>query len=186
MNKFEEYKLLNRAQKMDMEALAMIYDSLSPELYSYSMKMTGDIQVSEDCVADIFTSLLKALGKKQGPRNYLRAYLYRMAHNWIVDYYRHKPTGLDVLDEYLPADPAIQPANRLDEVSAQQKIRETLMKLTDDQRQVVVLRFLEGWEFPEIAVSMKKSVGAVKALLHRGIDNLKGMLLEKDEVINEK
>jgi len=186
MKLFEEQKLLYRAKEMDMEALAMIYDSLSPELFNYSMKLTGNVQVSEDCVADTFTRFLKALGQKQGPRNYLRAYLYRMAHNWIVDYYRRELTVFEMLDEHISANPASQPDHLLDTEAAQQKIRSTLWKLTEDQRQVVSLRFLEQWEFHEIAVSMNKSVGAVKALLHRGMEQLKGMLQEEAEVNNEK
>ena len=96
----EEHDLLQRATQLETKALTEIYDTYSPGLYRYAMRLLGDATVAEDCVAETFTRFLDALQKRRGPRDHLQAYLYRIAHNWVVDSYR-KQKGDVELDEIL-------------------------------------------------------------------------------------
>ena len=83
-----EKDLLQAALSFNQKALAQIYDLYSPELYRYAARFLGDPCVAEDCVADTFSRFLETIHGKRGPKDYLRAYLFRIAHNWIVDHYR--------------------------------------------------------------------------------------------------
>jgi len=179
----EEKRLIVLAGQMNMDALSEIYDSYSPGIYRYAMRLTGNTQSSEDCVSDVFSRFLQALGKKQGPKEYLRAYLYRIAHNWIIDYYRHEPHMVSISERFKMQMEENSPSAEAERLMKKNHIRKAILDLPEDQQRVVVLRYLDDWDFEEIASSMKKSSGAVKALLHRGLTNLRRTLLPDKEDI---
>lgn len=176
--------LLERARRFNLTALAEIYDRYSPGVYRYAVRLLGDSSLAEDCTAETFNRFLLALRNGGGPRNQLQAYLYRIAHNWITDYYRRQPapdlaltdtagTGGDLLDAA---------ENRIEK----ERVRSALFALTPDQRQVVVLRFLEGWDHEAIARVLGRPVGAVKSLQHRALAALRRMLqVEGETVLDE-
>ncbi len=171
--------LLCLAQKYDRPALAAIYDRYNQSLYYYALRLLGDPNLAEDCVADTFSRFLKAIRSGGGPENYLKAYLYRSAHNWISDYYRRQPPPLLELDENLTDDTWNAPLETAEAHIVQQWVRNALRLLTPDQRQVIYLRFIEGWELEEIAQVIQKPVGAVKSLQHRAITALQKLLRQE-------
>ena len=166
-----EKELLQAALRFDQKALARIYDLYSPELYRYAVRFLGDPCVAEDCVADTFSRFLKALHAKRGPKDYLKAYLYRIAHNWVADYYRRAPDVTELKDAY--PDPDIAPEHEASLRMRQEQVRKAVQELTPDQQQVIALKYLEGWKNEEIAQALKKPVGAVKSLQHRALARLK-------------
>lgn len=166
--------LLERARQFDMEALAGIYDQYSPGIYRYAMRLLGDEQLAEDCTADTFQRFLLALRSRRGPDRQLQAYLYRIAHNWITDHYRRGHRVELPLNETAP-DGQPDTAERTEEKIETQKVRAMLFKLTPDQRQVILLKYYEGWENEEIAQALHKPISAVKALQHRAIRQLQKM-----------
>jgi RNA polymerase sigma-70 factor (ECF subfamily) len=172
-----EKELLSGAKRLDPKALAAIYDSYSTAIYAYSMRLLGEADLAEDCVAETFSRFLHALHAGKGPQDYLQAYLYRIAHNWITDSYRREPQPSFELDENLHAADQPTPAQSVDENLQQARMRAALHQLTPDQRQVIVLRFLEGWENEEVAVLLNKPIGAVKALQHRALEALRKILV---------
>ncbi len=164
-------ELLVLAQRFDPQALAQIYDAYSPGLYRYSMRLLGDQNLAEDCVAEIFSRFLQALRARRGPERFLQAYLYRMAHNWIVDQYRRNPIQPVVLTED-HQDENADPQNDAGLHLRQERLRMAIKTLTPDQQQVIALKYLEGWENEEIARSLKKPVGAIKSMQHRALATL--------------
>jgi RNA polymerase sigma-70 factor (ECF subfamily) len=168
-------ELLELAREYDQPTLAYIYDAFSPGLYRYAMRRLGNQASAEDCVAETFSRFLQALQARRGPRDFLQAYLYRMAHNWIVDQYRSEPQQpVELTEEHRDerADPEIDASRNLHHAG----LRAALQKLTPDQQQVITLKYLEGWENQEIARSLKKPVGAVKSLQHRALASLQKLL----------
>uniref|UniRef100_A0A7C4PYW8 RNA polymerase sigma factor n=1 Tax=Bellilinea caldifistulae TaxID=360411 RepID=A0A7C4PYW8_9CHLR len=171
----EENHLLEGAHRFDLEYLAAIYDRYSDRLYSYAVRLLGDADLAEECVAETFSRFLQALRNGGGPRNHLQAYLYRVAHNWITDLFRRQPRLVE-LEENLGS----HENNEVDEVvyteQEKQRLRMALQALTPDQRQVIVLRYFEGWENEQVAAALEKPVGAVKALQHRAVASLRRWL----------
>jgi len=168
-------ELLELARQFDHPALAQIYDNYSPGLYRYSMRMLNDQDLAEECVAETFSRFLQALRAKRGPESYLQAYLYRVAHNWIVDHYRREPLQPVELSEEQRdenANPEVDTSRNMQK----ERLRMALGKLTPDQQQVIALKYLEGWENEEIARSLKKPVGAVKSLQHRALASLEKIM----------
>ena len=171
-----EAELLRLAQRLDSIALAQIYDLYSPDIYRYAMRLLGNVALAEDCVSETFSRLLQALAAGKGPRDYLRAYLYRIAHNWITDQYRREhPT--EELNETLPSE-----AGALEETADQNiehaRLRQAIRKLTPDQQQVIALKFWQDCENEEIARTLGKPVGAIKSLQHRALNTLQRHLHE--------
>lgn len=176
--------LLPRAQRFEEEALVEIYDRYSTELYRYAMRLLGDADLAEECVAETFSRLLHAFKEGKGPRQYLRAYLYRVAHNWVSDLYRRGPAPSLPLEADLHAGPDENPSKTIQEASERERVRAALARLTADQRQVIVLRYLEGWGHGEIAKALNKNEGAVRALQHRGLNALRRLLIPESEVFS--
>lgn len=172
----EERELLELASKLNTTALAEIYDIYSPGLYRYAMRLLGDPDLSEDCVAETFTRFLKSLEKGNCPRNHLKAYLYRIAHNWIVDLYRDHEQTFELSDA-IPCDdlPEQEAARQI----RQKQVRKAIRFLSPDQQKVVSLKYLECWENEDIARVLHKPVGAVKSIQHRALVSLQKLLAEK-------
>jgi RNA polymerase sigma-70 factor, ECF subfamily len=171
-----EQELLNKAGQFDTRALTEIYDLYSPRLYRYAMRLLGDDCAAEDCVSETFSRFLKALQAGKGPRDYLQAYLFRTAHNLVVDHYRRQPLTEELTDDL----PNVEDTENAAEHNLNQnRVRSALHKLTEDQQQVVSLKFLEGWENEEIAHALHKPVGAVKSLQHRALAQLQKFLLDE-------
>lgn len=169
-------ELLCRAREFEVQALAEIYDAYSTSLYGYALRLLGDPTLAEECVAETFTRLLKSLSEGKGPKDHLKAYIFRIAHNWITDHYRRHPPESLSLDQELD----IFDGTHLEEQVAiriqQDQLREALFRLTPDQRQVVMLVFFEGWRKTEVAAALGKPVGAVKSLQHRALNSLRRFL----------
>lgn len=172
----EERELLQLASRLDTNALAEIYDCYSPGLYRYAMRLLGDPDLAEDCVAETFMRLLKSLQDRHGPNDHLQAYLYRIAHNWIVDLYRHHEQTFELSDALpggeIPEEEAVRHMR-------QRLVRRAIRALSPDQQKVVSLKYLEDWSNAEIARTLHKTVGAVKSIQHRALASLHKLLAEK-------
>ena len=168
--------LLERARRFEKEALAEIFDRYNAGIFRYGMRLLGDTDLARECMAETFSRFLNVLQRGVGPKDYLQAYLYRIAHNWITDYYRSKTPPSLPLNPELRANPADEPHQVVSDEMELQQVRSALALLTPDQRQVIMLKYLEDWENEDIAQALNKPVGAVKSLQHRAIDALRRLL----------
>lgn len=171
-----ERELLEQAKGLDQRALAEIYDCYSPRLYRYALRLLGDACMAEDCVAETFSRFLQSLRVGRGPREYLQAYLFRTAHNFIADHYRRTPA--EELDEYVPDHSNVE--EQASQSIRKRRIRSAMRELSPAQQQVIALKFLEGWENEEVAQVLNKPVGAVKSLQHRALVQLQKILLDDE------
>jgi len=173
----EEHELLRRASRLETQALAEVYDAHSAGIYRYSLRLLGDELLAEDCVAETFARFLKSLQNRHCPRDHLKAYLYRIAHNWIVDLYRRDEMVLELNNAIrseadLPEEEAAKHIRR-------KQVRQAIRQLTPDQQKVISLKYLEDWSNEEVSRVLKKPVGAVKSLQHRALRSLHKLLEEK-------
>ena len=168
-----EISLLERAREYDQAALSEIHDRYSKKIYSYIYRRLGDVHLAEDLTAEVFLKMLEAAQSKRFARTSLSAWLYRIAHNLVVDHFRSQPQGeVEPWDERLRAavdDLTVTVEAKL----AQQGLRAALSHLTQEQQQVIILRFGEGLSAPQVAEVLDKSEGAVRALQHRALRMLR-------------
>jgi RNA polymerase sigma-70 factor (ECF subfamily) len=164
----------------DRQTLVTIYEQHNAELYRYAYRLLGDSALAEDCVSETFSRFLKAVRDGIGPIENVRAYLYRVAHNWVTDHYRRQPIpplSLDVdIHGAVDANPSQLVAGRLE----QDRVRAALLHLPPDQRQVIELRFVEDWSHEAVATALGKTVEATRALQHRAIIALRKILSDEN------
>ena len=147
------------------------------------MRLLGDPHLAEECVAETFSRLLTVLRNGGGPEENLSAYLYRTAHNWIIDCYRQKSRVQPIDPECLAGDES-DPHQQVDRSIVRQRVRAALLLLTTDQRQVIALKYLEGLNNEVIARVVDRPVGAVKSLQHRGLAALRRILKNELEDVS--
>ncbi|OGO29262.1 MAG: hypothetical protein A2136_10810 [Chloroflexi bacterium RBG_16_54_11] len=172
---------MERARRFEAQALEEIFDRYSPGIYRYAFRLLGDAEMASECMAETFSRFLNALRQDSGPDDYLQAYLYRIAHNWITDFYRRRVPPAMPLENDIPANPADEPHHLVAAELEKQQLRTALSLLTPDQRQVIVLKYLEECENKTIARVLQKPVGAIKALQHRAIESLRRILLGHED-----
>lgn len=159
-----------------------LYNDLSPQLFRYAYRLLGDADLAEECVAETFSRFLHALQNGRGPNIHVKAYLYRIAHNWATDYYRSHRQEFE-LESGWADDPGLGPSRIAIKNQEKEQVRSALMQLTDEQRQVILLRFFEEWPHEEIAAAIGKTAEATRALQHRAITALRQILPGADEEI---
>ncbi|MCB8944452.1 MAG: sigma-70 family RNA polymerase sigma factor [Ardenticatenaceae bacterium] len=174
---------LQRVRAYDRTALAAVYDDYYPRLYRYIYHRVGDLETAQDLTAVVFQRFLQTIRAGAGPERHLKAWLYRVAHNLVVDHYRHQQH-----EQYLPLTETLVTADHNPEQAADQammaeQVRTALGYLTQDQQQVITLKFLEGLSNAEIAAVVEKPVGAVKSLQHRALAALQRSLLPSGETV---
>jgi RNA polymerase sigma-70 factor (ECF subfamily) len=178
----DDADLLERARHLDQEALGTIYDLFSPGIYRYALRQLGTEALAEDCVAEVFSRFLHAISKGGGPQEYLKSYLYRIAHNWITDQFRRQPVPDVPYEAELLGDADANPSRLTAEKLEQEQVRHMLRLLTPDQRQVIVLKYYQDFSNQEVAEALEKPVSAVKSLQHRALAALKRMLLNEEKI----
>ncbi len=179
-----EQEQLAKARDLDLVALGEIYDTYSPEIFKHAMKILGDENLAEDCVAETFSRFLIAVNKGRGPRNFLRAYLYKIAHNWMTDLFRKHSERLQDLDETISDNNEVLPEKCTEMEMDKSYLRLALASLTQEQREVITLRYLEGWSTEEISNVTQRQIGAIKALQHRGLNSMRKFLQRIDKEIS--
>ena len=164
--------LLARARDLDAQALAHIHDQYYPALYRFALYRTGDPELAADIAAEVFVRLLDALHARRPPQSTLRGWLFGVAAHLVADHFRRTPAA--ELSETLAAEhsvPAEAEANL-----ARGEVQAGLRRLTDEQQQVLALRFGDGYSVEETATTLGKSVNATKALQFRAIEALRRVL----------
>jgi RNA polymerase sigma-70 factor (ECF subfamily) len=162
---------------MNGDALVEIFDLFAPALYRYAFRLCRDASMADHIVGDVFAKLLEQLSAGGGPRTNLRSYLYEMSYHLMVDEarYSHRSAPIEVVD-FMHHDGCTTRASVEDRVLFETVLRAIQNDLTEDQRHVVTLRFLEGFSLKETAAILGKEVGSVKVIQTRAIGTLRKAL----------
>lgn len=176
----DEQSLLERARAYDLAALEAIYDRHAPKVRSYLYRRIGDADLADDLTAQVFLHMLQAIRDDKAWTTSFSGWLYRIAHNLMVDHLRRfSGTARVSLDDAPPLlSPDGDPVAIADERLAWERLAAAIAHLTDEQAEVVVLRFLEGLSIAEAAQIMQKSEGAIKALQYRAVLALRRLVSE--------
>jgi len=145
-------------------------------MYFYIYRRVSDPAAAEDLTSELFLRVLRSIRNERAWRGSFSAWLYRIAHNLVVDHYRRQPAEpSQPVDESLAAvdaDPVVTTENAL----ASERLRAAIGRLTPDQQEVLALRFGESLTAAETGQIMEKSTGAVEALQHRALASLRRIL----------
>ncbi len=173
-----EVQLIQRARQGDLAAVSELYNLHVDRIYQYVRYRTGDDQTAEDITAEVFLRAIESLGKYSDQGAPFIAWLYRIAHARIIDYWRSsKRHQTAPLDDPLLQDGLVATDDAIDADFLQHRSLWTaLRQLTDDQQNVIVLKFVQGLSNAEIARVLGKTEGAIKALQRRALESLARLL----------
>lgn len=169
--------LLNAARKMDEAALIEIFDRYASALYNYAFRLCSDPVVADQIVGDVFAKLLEQLSMGNGPTTNLRSYLYETTYHRLIDETRYlqRRVPLEVADWFHHgSDSAFLQLE--DQIIFEQIVKAIRHELTDDQRHVIILRFMEEFSLRETAAIMGKTVDHIKVIQNRAIAALRKSL----------
>ena len=176
-----DHTLLDAARRMDKEALVKIFDLYSFALYKYALRLCGDRVLADHVVGDVFAKLLDQLAAGNGPKDNLRSYLYETTYHRLIDearYSKHR-APIEVSDLVRP-DVSSGFLGLEDKILFQQILHAIHTDLTNDQRHVIVLRFMEGFSLRETAAILGKTANHVKVIQNRAIAKLHKSLEPQD------
>jgi len=168
----DEKELVRKAQSGDTTALAEIYERYFDRIYRYVALKTGNRHEAEDITQEVFLKALRDIKNYRWKGAPFASWLYRIAHNQIIDHARKKerhPCG--ILEETLALSffPMEDPQAAAEISYDMRQLVSAAGTLTPLQREVIALRFASDMPLAEVAVAMGKSVGAVKAIQHNAI-----------------
>jgi len=172
-----ESHLIERAKAHDAKALSELYRRHANAVFRYVYYRVGDRAVAEDMVGDVFVRALEGLPAYQDIGLPFEAWLYRIAHARVVDHYRRRNVRkVAPLDEGLAAGEKTDPDRLVADRDDAGRAWQALQRLTEEQQQVISLRFIAGYSTAEVASLLEKTEGAVKALQHRALATLRRIL----------
>lgn len=166
----DDGQLLMQAQQLDEDALSIIFDRYYPQIYRYIYHQISHVEVAEDLSAQVFHRLLTHLHQQvDTPIQNLKAWLFRVAHNSVIDEIRRMKHR-----DHAPLHDNV--ANNLSSIPLQveqniilSRLRKLINTLPETQRTVVIMRFLMDMPLAEVADVLDMTIGAVKAQQHRAL-----------------
>lgn len=180
-----EQKLIRAAQKGDENAVGELYNLHVDKVYHYLFYRVESHEIAEDLTAEVFMRFVEGISAYQDRNVPLLAWLYQIAHARLVDHYRQKPT-VDIDDAFETTHLSLEDDmdTELMKSYQQETVQAALSTLKDEQRQVLVLRFIEGYNLQQTAEVLGKSIGAVKVMQHRALQAL-SQFLAKQGIVYE-
>lgn len=180
----QEQALIRAAKSGNEAAVSALYEEFVDKIYRYLYHRLNSRQTAEDLTSEVFVRFIESLPSYEDRNLSVLVWLYRIAHDRLVDYYRaQKRSSKDVDLEAVPLSVETDVDAPLMADYHQEQLRVALQQLTPEQQQVVALRFIEGYDLQETADTVGKSVGAVKLLQHRALQALSRLLSTLGQLI---
>lgn len=171
-----DLELVERCRKGEADAYGTLYDRYLPKIYAYLYHRTHHRETAEDLTSDVFLRALAKLGGFNASAGTFGAWLYRIAHNRLVDHYRAFRSTTDIEDVWDALRADVDIPRDADAKAALAQVEAAVRALPAAQREVVLLRVWDGLSHAEIAAMLGKNESAVKTAYSRGVASLKAVL----------
>lgn len=175
--------LVKQAQAGGPAAFSALYEHYYDSIYRYVSFRTGSFADAEDITAEVFVRMIESIHRFKWKGYPFSSWLFRIAHNLVVDFYRKKGRRNTVPLDDAPqiVDATVFDADaRMDIELTMGDVRRAMECLTDLQREAITLRFAAGLSVAETAKAMGKKDNAVKALQHAGLKKLRRTLCSEE------
>ncbi len=172
----EEENLVRRAQQQDQQAFAQLYEEHFDKIYRYVVLKIGSRTEAEDITQQVFLKAHRSISSFRWKGTPFSAWLFRIAHNQVVDYLRKKTKQATVPIDDLAISSGNDPQLLVEQKVNIEQLISAIRRLTEAQREVISLRFTSELPITQVAKIMGKNEGAVKALQHSAIVALRKVL----------
>ena len=169
----EVRKLVERAQRGERAALEELYLIHFDRIYSYLHMTVGNRHDAEDLTTQTFLRMLESIGRFRWQSAPFSAWLFRIAHNLAMDHFRSRRRWQP--EEEVPEPPGLAEVSAEEEalkVLSSENMFDLIDQLSDEQRQVLILKFVFDFSNLEAATVLEKTEGAIKSLQHRALASL--------------
>jgi RNA polymerase sigma-70 factor (ECF subfamily) len=182
LESLEDSVLITRARHRDSLAFGVLYERYVDRVYRYIIYRTTNTAIAEDLTAEVFLNAWRSIERYEDRGYMLSTWLLRLAHNEVTDYYRtnRHDVSLPDNDDYV-ASKLLEPSQFVELQMEQETLLQALQQLPDEWRQVVILRFIEGLPFEEVAAIIGKSSGACRVIQHRALGRLRELLAVEEK-----
>jgi RNA polymerase sigma-70 factor (ECF subfamily) len=177
----DERTLVRRAIARDRDAFGALYDRHVVRVYRHIYYMVGNAAEAEDLAAQAFLQAWEAIHRYQIRGAPFVSWLLRIAHNLGVSHLRSKRDSSELPETLVDHSRHGNPEEVLRRQVEADRVRQAIMRLRDEQRQVIMLRFIEDLEYREVAEIVGKSVAAVRVIQHRALNALRKQMRQDDE-----
>ena len=171
--------LIERVRQGDQDAARTLYERYFDRIYNYVYARLGRVEDAEDLAIDTMTRSLTRLDLFHDQGVAFSSWVYRIAHNATIDHYRRQGRVILVSLEHATLPESADPSELALQQLSNEELREALRQLTDEQQQVLILRFFQDLTAVQVGEIIGKSVGAVQALQHRALASLERALQGK-------
>ena len=179
----DEQELISQLRQMDEEAISWVWNTYYAQLVRYATRLTQNPSIAEELVSMVFHRLLESLHRGKGPKSNIRAYLYKMTYHTVVDQSRSNIESVPMTDVIPAGNPEPQETvERGDQIA---RINRALDSLTEEQRNLIVLRFVEELTMRETAEVMDKTINAIKSMQRRAVNSFRSTPEFKDLAKND-
>lgn len=171
-----------KTNKRHSKKFLEFYDILAPKVYRHILFRVNSKELAEDITSQTFLKTWQYLVETAKPIKDFRAFIYRVCNNLIIDYYRHRAKE-PVLLEHDELKKIIEPEEISDTTYEEnlKKILKALNKLNDEQKNILIWRYLDGLSIKEIAKITNKSRNNIYVIIHRALKNLKNYVAKNKE-----
>ncbi|HUS16137.1 MAG TPA: RNA polymerase sigma factor [Chloroflexia bacterium] len=173
----DDHALVAALHRGETHAMEQLVQQYGPVLHRYAYYQVQDATVAEDLVAEVFVRVMEKIHRYVQGSTPLQAWLFRIIRNLIADHYRARKRRPQVsLEQWLTADPGAEPGSfdcGIDSLPVRDELQAGLRALTAEQREVIILHVIEGWELPQAARMLGRSLPSVKSLYYRGMESLR-------------
>jgi RNA polymerase sigma-70 factor (ECF subfamily) len=176
-----EWDIVRRAQEYDEPAVEALYQKYYPKIYNYAFLQMGDAQASEDLASDVMLKMIESMHKYTFRGLPFGAWVFRIARNRLIDLHRRRRRRGEVDLSGSLSSALASPHVLAERALERGQIQVALKHLTDEQRQVIVLKFIQGFDNRSIGKIMGRSEGAIKSLQHRALGALRRLLYQEPE-----
>lgn len=175
----DESGLIARAQKGGRDAFGKLYDHYLPKIYRFVFLKVTNREEAEDICHQVFLSAWQNIHSYQEVGYPFSSWLYRIARNAVIDFYRTKKQHTDLEDvvDLIPSD--ADTSAQTEATLASERVLRAMARLNEDQRELLVMRYVEELDNKEIKSILGKSEGAIRILQFRAIKNLQRVLAEE-------
>jgi RNA polymerase sigma-70 factor (ECF subfamily) len=171
---------VRRAIQRDREAFGALYDKHVVRVYRHIYYIVGRPAEAEDLTAQAFLQAWEAIERYQIRGAPFVSWLLRIAHNLAVSYLRSKRESSELPETLVDVSRQGNPEQEVLRGADGERVREAILGLRDEQRQVIILRFIDDLEYREVAEIVGKSVAAVRVIQHRALNSLRKQMATVD------
>ncbi|MCL4499073.1 MAG: sigma-70 family RNA polymerase sigma factor [Chloroflexi bacterium] len=177
----DEGSLVERAVRREADAFGQLYECHVDRIYRYVYYRVGSSSEAEDLTEQVFLKAWEAIDRYQHRGTPFAAWLYRLAHNLVVDHYRGKRITAPLEDVGESEEPSVDVSLEVEESLEAEEVRAALSQLNPEHQQLLILRFIEGLSHAEAAEIIGKSEGAARVIQHRALQALARALRNDEE-----